>query len=453
MLVDEWQDTNRVQYDIVRLLATPVEEETGPPPSGRSLMVVGDMDQSIYGFRGAHPGSLDCLLDDFPACATLLLENNYRSTAPIAAAANAVMAQAADRQQQEQQEEGGAHHKTVRAVRTDGDHHRIAVVEAHDADGEAAFVALEAARLMEDPGVRTLGALFRMNAQAKALETACRKAGVPHRVVGGLGFFAHTELRDALAYLRVLENPGDAASLRRVINKPSRGIGPMRERAFFELFEEAVQAAAAAEAGGQPAPSLLTFLFAFLPEEELEEGLGAVLRRHGEKLGRMRAEARRRERGLEEEEEEEEEAGGGTERGDTDTLLQSVLDPGALGLARALIEEKKLRRPLAAAVGGLARVMMVLAAKACTVSVPALLSEVALGEEVGLAAHYAAEEGRRARLAEAIAEASEGYAGAGPAWGGALGRYLEGVLTASDGADEGEEKPAGAAGGGRCCCS
>lgn len=106
VLVDEWQDTNRVQYDVVRLLSTPVPvpaaaadaDAAGAEAEPRSLMVVGDMDQSIYAFRGAQPGSLESLLDDFPGCGTLVLEANYRSTAPIAAAANAVMAHAADRQ-------------------------------------------------------------------------------------------------------------------------------------------------------------------------------------------------------------------------------------------------------------------------------------------------------------------------------------------------------------------
>lgn len=193
----------------------------------------------------------------------------------------------------------------VRPVRQDGREHRIAVVEAHDEGGEAAFVALEAERLMADPAVRTLGCLFRTNMQAEALEAACRRVGIPHRVVGGLGFFARKEIRDALAFLRVLENPWDAMALKRIINVPPRGIGPATIDGFFTLVEEVVFAARRGDEGGSSSggsgskkgqkaagrarpPSALTCLFSFLPDEELEAGLGAVLRVHGPRLAKLR---------------------------------------------------------------------------------------------------------------------------------------------------------------------
>ena len=191
-------------------------------------------------------------------------------------------------------------HKVVRPVREDGQEHRIAVVEAHDEGGEAAFVALEAERLMADPNVRTLGCLYRTNMQAEALESACRRVGIPHRVVGGLGFFARKEVRDALAFLRVLENPWDATAMKRIINVPPRGIGPATIDGFFTLVEEVVFAARreAAESGGEGGqkgaakrerpPSALTCLFSFLPDEELEAGLGAALRNYGPRLARLR---------------------------------------------------------------------------------------------------------------------------------------------------------------------
>jgi hypothetical protein len=315
----------------------------------------------------------------------------------------------------------------------------------------------------EDTKIKTLGVLFRTNKQAEALQTACLHAKVPHQVVGGLNFFNRTEIRDALAFLRVLENPWDDTALKRIINKPRRKIGHVTFKHFFGIVGTTARAAWNGTAKGsgrqrqrqrQRPPSALTCLFAFLPDEELEAGIGAALQKHGPKLAMLRAEARRQELGL---------RGGDDERSDGGALVQaaaaslaedpflhslhSLVDPTALSLARVTALSRNMGDFSISALENFARVMMGLAVKACELSVPRLLEEVLYGEGVALAQHYSmGGEGndcvkQRKRLDDLVLTANDDFGDAGPAWGGALGRYLgEAALMSSAGSEEEEEE-------------
>jgi len=206
ILVDEYQDTNRAQYEIVRHLA------------GRegNLTVVGDEDQSIYSWRGAD---LDNILDfetDFPGARVFRLEENYRSSQAILDTASSLVAR-------NQRRKG----KTLRAVRAGGEPVRLH--EASDEFEEAAFVV---ERIVARRGQGRVAVLFRMNAQSRLFEEALLRHRLPYVVVGGVGFYARREVKDLLAYLRLLQNPGDGVALRRVINVPARGIG---ERTVEEI--------------------------------------------------------------------------------------------------------------------------------------------------------------------------------------------------------------------------
>ena len=217
--VDEYQDTNRPQYELVRWLAPPTagragESESGTPESGtrRNVCVVGDEDQSIYGWRGADYGNVFRFEQDFPGTRLILLEQNYRSTQPILDVATAVI-------QNNRSRKG----KVLWSVQKEGPKARV--YEAPDAEAEAEFVA---ERLWnyhrEDPHLR-LAVLYRTNAQSRLYEEACRRRGIPYRVVGGFSFYKRAEVRDLLAYVRAARNPLDPQSLLRVINVPPRGIG------------------------------------------------------------------------------------------------------------------------------------------------------------------------------------------------------------------------------------
>ncbi len=203
VLVDEYQDTNIAQYQFVRLMAG----------SKRNLCVVGDDDQSIYGWRGADIRNILEFEKDFPDCKVIKLEQNYRSTANILDAANQVIAHNAGRKE-----------KALWTQCDPGD--KVGLYHAMDERDEAAFAALMSKKLINQ-GIRPgeIAVLYRTNAQSRVLEEAFVRAGVPNRIYGGQRFYDRKEVKDLIAYMRALVNPDDDVSVRRIINEPKRGIG------------------------------------------------------------------------------------------------------------------------------------------------------------------------------------------------------------------------------------
>ena len=203
ILVDEYQDTNAAQYMLVRLLAG----------DRHNLCVVGDDDQSIYGWRGADLRNILDFEKDFPECVTIKLEQNYRSTGNILDAANQVIAHNRGRKE--------------KALWTEADQgERIALYHAMDERDEAAFIAAMSRKLIgrgEAPG--GIAVLYRTNAQSRVLEEAFVRGGTRYRVYGGQRFYERKEVKDLIAYMRALVNPDDDVSTRRIINEPKRGIG------------------------------------------------------------------------------------------------------------------------------------------------------------------------------------------------------------------------------------
>jgi DNA helicase II / ATP-dependent DNA helicase PcrA len=202
-LVDEYQDTNHAQYRLLQLLAG---EE-------RNLCVVGDDDQSIYGFRGADINNILDFERDFPGAHVVKLEQNYRSTQTILSAANAVVSNNEGRKPKELWSDRGT-----------GDPVRVAELE--DEHAEARYVASEIERLADEGTSRGEVAVFyRTNAQSRVLEDTLVRANVAYQVIGGTKFYERAEIKDALAYLTLLTNPADSVSFGRVVNTPKRGIG------------------------------------------------------------------------------------------------------------------------------------------------------------------------------------------------------------------------------------
>ncbi len=229
ILVDEYQDTNHAQYVLVRELvgsqASHLGDDDFMPPG--ELCVVGDADQSIYAFRGATIRNITEFERDFPGARVILLEQNYRSTQNILAAANAVVANNAGRLPKNLWSDAGTGPPIVGYV-ADSEH------------DEAAFVTEEVDKL-SDSGDATPGEVavfYRTNAQSRVFEEVFIRAGLPYRVVGGVRFYERREVRDLLAYLRLIANPQDEISLRRVINVPRRGIG---DRALEYIAAKAAQ--------------------------------------------------------------------------------------------------------------------------------------------------------------------------------------------------------------------
>ncbi len=224
VLVDEYQDTNHAQYVLVReLVGTlpaegPQEERDAPAVEPAELCVVGDADQSIYAFRGATIRNIEEFERDFPQARTIMLEQNYRSTQTILSAANSVIRRNPNRRDKRLWSEAGEGEPVVGYV---GDNE-------HD---EAAFVASEIDRLVDggDATFNDIAVFYRTNNQSRVFEEVFIRLGLPYRVVGGVRFYERREVRDALAYLRVLDNPEDTVSLRRILNVPKRGIGDRAE--------------------------------------------------------------------------------------------------------------------------------------------------------------------------------------------------------------------------------
>ena len=224
LLVDEYQDTNHAQYVLVTELAgqqLPGADRGGEPaaPSPPAeLCVVGDADQSIYAFRGATIRNIEEFERDFPGAEVILLEQNYRSTQNILAAANAVVSRNPGRVPKRLWSEAG-------------DGPPITGYVADNEHDEAAFVAEEVDRLADEKEATAgqVAVFYRTNAQSRVFEEVFIRAGLPYKVVGGVRFYERREVRDLLAYLRLIANPDDEVSLRRVLNVPRRGIGERAE--------------------------------------------------------------------------------------------------------------------------------------------------------------------------------------------------------------------------------
>jgi DNA helicase-2/ATP-dependent DNA helicase PcrA len=220
VLVDEYQDTNHAQYVLVRELVG--TERDGFPPA--ELCVVGDADQSIYAFRGATIRNILQFEEDYPSARTILLEQNYRSTQNILSAANAVITNNASRKAKNLWTDSGAGSAII-------------TYEAEDERDEAEFVMSEIRSLQNDgisqPGDTAI--FYRTNNQSRPFEEVFMRNAIPYKVVGGVRFYERKEVRDLLAYLRVLANPYDEISLRRIINTPKRGIGDKAIAALDEM--------------------------------------------------------------------------------------------------------------------------------------------------------------------------------------------------------------------------
>jgi len=225
IMVDEYQDTNHAQYVLVRELVG--VGDSGAPAGDLApgeLAVVGDADQSIYAFRGATIRNIEEFERDFPGARVIMLEQNYRSTQNILAAANAVVSQNPGRIPKNLWSEAGDGPPIIGYV-ADSEH------------DEAAFVAEEVDRLADageaSPG--EVAVFYRTNAQSRVFEEIFIRSGLPYKVVGGVRFYDRREVRDLLAYLRLIANPGDEVSLRRVLNTPRRGIGDRAEECVAAL--------------------------------------------------------------------------------------------------------------------------------------------------------------------------------------------------------------------------
>jgi DNA helicase-2/ATP-dependent DNA helicase PcrA len=237
--VDEYQDTNHVQYELMRLL-------TGPK---RNVCVVGDEDQSIYRWRGADVSILMSFSRDFPSAKVIKLERNYRSTQNILDAAGAVVANNPDRLGKSLSAEngGGANLKYF---------------EGRDANAEAEFVAGELTRILDDDSSQTCAVEYRTNFQSRAFEEVFRRRGIRYKLVGGFSFYNRAEVKDALAYVRLAMHPEDDVSLLRVLNVPPRGIGKttvdaLRETARLDsssLWDAIAKFVSGASAGRAVAP-------------------------------------------------------------------------------------------------------------------------------------------------------------------------------------------------------
>jgi DNA helicase-2/ATP-dependent DNA helicase PcrA len=259
LLVDEYQDTNGTQYRIIKALALP----------HRNLCVVGDDDQSIYGWRGAEVEHILRFARDWPDARTVRLEDNYRSTEEILRVANRLIAFNKTR-----------HDKVLRAARRGGE--RPALWQLPTAEEEAETVVEDIKMRLTQDGIepRDFAILFRTNEQPRAFETALREADVPYILIGGMSFYDRKEVRDVLAYLKVLASEKDEVSLLRIINTPPRGIG---QSSVATLMQEAVSR-------GKPLGKLL-------PEAGRIGGIAAKTAEAIEQFHRMMKGYRRRAKG------------------------------------------------------------------------------------------------------------------------------------------------------------
>jgi DNA helicase-2/ATP-dependent DNA helicase PcrA len=281
VLVDEYQDTNHAQYVLIKELVGRAGEpvaDGAPPVPPAELAVVGDADQSIYAFRGATIRNIVEFEQDYPQARTIVLEQNYRSTQRILRAANGVISRNAKRRDKNLWSEAG-------------DGAMIVGYVADDEHDEASFVAGRIDRLGDEHGVRPgdVAVFYRTNAQSRALEEVFVRTGLPYKVVGGTRFYERREVKDALAYLRVVANPVDDVNLRRILNVPRRGIGDRAEGAVAALAERERIPYVAALGRVEDAPGIVTRSVAAIRAftdlleglrtvaEDEESGVGALL--------------------------------------------------------------------------------------------------------------------------------------------------------------------------------
>jgi DNA helicase-2/ATP-dependent DNA helicase PcrA len=246
VLVDEYQDTNRVQNDLVLLIAA----------EHRNVCVVGDQDQSIYAFRGADMRNIVEFEDAFPDTTVVLLEQNYRSTQTILDAANAVIAHNASRKPKELWTDQGTGEQIVR-------------YHADDEVDEASWISREIARLHDHGNLHwgDVAVFYRTNAQSRVLEEHLMRVGIPYKVIGGTRFYDRREIKDALAFLKTVVNPSDEVSIKRVLNEPKRGIGATSvgkldawATAHGLSFMDALRRASDVGVSGQAARGIESFL-------------------------------------------------------------------------------------------------------------------------------------------------------------------------------------------------
>src|SRR5262249_11111644 len=218
VLIDEFQDTNGIQYDLARLLTLGSADANAQLQEGfwrgRSLFVVGDVDQSIYSFRGSDFNIILRFHEDFKETKIVKLEQNYRSTETILEAANRLIENNQLR-----------HPKTLYATPELGRGEKIRYAQLYDGESEAAFVAERAAAHLRESGEMRVAVLYRTNSQSRLFEEAMRRRGLQYNIVGGFSFYERAEVKDILAYLKLGMNPDDDIALLRVINSPPRGIG------------------------------------------------------------------------------------------------------------------------------------------------------------------------------------------------------------------------------------
>jgi DNA helicase-2/ATP-dependent DNA helicase PcrA len=217
VLVDEYQDTNRAQYRFIKLLAA----------KHRNVCVVGDDDQSIYGWRGADIRNILDFTKDFPNAGVVRLEENYRSVPPILELANVVISENTSRMG-----------KTLRPTRSGGE--RVILIRSLDERDEAEWVLQEVLNRRSQRGaaLRDVAVLYRTNAQSRALEEACRRHSMPYRLVGTVRFYDRREIRDLMSYLRLIANPSDDEAFRRAIGAPRRGVGETTVESLAERARE-----------------------------------------------------------------------------------------------------------------------------------------------------------------------------------------------------------------------
>ncbi|WP_445156107.1 DNA helicase PcrA [Arthrobacter sp. Hor0625] len=240
VLVDEYQDTNHAQYALVR-------EIVGEGPGAAELTVVGDSDQSIYAFRGADIRNIVEFEKDYPDARTIKLEQNYRSTQTILSAANSVISRNPNRPEK-------------RLWTAEGDGEKIVGYVGENEHDEAQFIAKEIDRLQDEGNLRPgdVAIFYRTNAQSRSIEDVLVRVGLPYKVVGGTRFYERKEIKDALAYLRVLVNPDDDVNLRRILNEPKRGIGDRAEGAVASLAQRDRISFMAAARRADEAPGMAT---------------------------------------------------------------------------------------------------------------------------------------------------------------------------------------------------
>ena len=264
ILVDEYQDTNLVQYLWLRLLAQ----------QHKNICCVGDDDQSIYSWRGAEVENILRFEQDFPGARIVRLESNYRSTAPILAAASGLIAH-----------NEGRLGKTLRPGRNDSDGEKVAVVSLWDSQEEARMVGDRAESLRRDGhALNEIAILVRTGAQTRSFEERMLTLGLPYRVVGGLRFYERQEVRDAVAYMRVLQSPADDLGFERIINLPRRGVGDVALRSMHAvaragrvpLYEAADQVTRDGTLRGKACQSVRALLDGFARWREMLEREGHV---------------------------------------------------------------------------------------------------------------------------------------------------------------------------------